>query len=265
MKHLYTLIFCFISFTIFGQLQVSFNSNFNSSCLPANITFTSYENSQNIVFRHWDFGDGFGDSTNNPSPIHQYDSTGCFTVTLTVSDGIDTATHIINNFICVYPIPQASFIANQISPLNIQFTDMSTGAISSWNWGFGDSYTDNVQNPTHTYSNYGTYNVTLEVVNNYGCLMLLTIPDILSVLEIEENNSNKLTLSNYLEQVTVESKTTISTISIYDINGVPIVNKTKITGNKHTFDISNTPNGIYIVSVQFIDNSIETKKIVVIK
>jgi gliding motility-associated-like protein len=34
---------------------------------------------------------------------------------------------------------------------------------TSWSWNFGDNTTSNLQNPVHTYSAYGTYNVTLVV------------------------------------------------------------------------------------------------------
>jgi len=39
-----------------------------------------------------------------------------------------------------------------------------------YSWNFGDSTaTSSVANPTHTYANYGTYNVCLTITNNNGC------------------------------------------------------------------------------------------------
>lgn len=56
-----------------------------------------------------------------------------------------------------------------------EFTDISTGA-TSWNWNFGDSpaSTSTQQNPTHIYTNPGTYNVTLSV-NGGACTMTHTV------------------------------------------------------------------------------------------
>jgi serine protease len=55
------------------------------------------------------------------------------------------------------------------APLDVYFTDMSTGGITSWEWDFGDetphSYT---QNPAHTYSNEGYYTVSLTVTGPGG-------------------------------------------------------------------------------------------------
>ncbi len=49
-------------------------------------------------------------------------------------------------------------------PLNVQFTDMSTGSVTSWLWNFGDdSNTSSLQNPTHTYTRSGDFTVSLEV------------------------------------------------------------------------------------------------------
>jgi len=49
------------------------------------------------------------------------------------------------------------------APLKVQFSDWSTGDITSWSWNFGDGSTSTEQNPIHTYANSGTYTVSLSV------------------------------------------------------------------------------------------------------
>ena len=46
---------------------------------------------------------------------------------------------------------------------SITFSDISTGSPTSWTWDFGDGNSSTLQNPTHTYSSAGTYNVSLTV------------------------------------------------------------------------------------------------------
>ncbi len=46
------------------------------------------------------------------------------------------------------------------------FTDQSSGNPGSWQWDFGDGGTSNIQNPTHTYSQPGTYTVCLTISNH---------------------------------------------------------------------------------------------------
>jgi PGF-pre-PGF domain-containing protein len=64
----------------------------------------------------------------------------------------------------------ASFISSVMSgnvPLNVQFTDTSTGTPTLWSWDFGDGAKSTDRNPTHSYSTAGTYTVTLTVSNEY--------------------------------------------------------------------------------------------------
>jgi uncharacterized protein (TIGR02145 family) len=49
----------------------------------------------------------------------------------------------------------------------IQFTDLSVGHINSWEWDFGDGYTSTLQNPAHSYSEIGTYTVSLTITDDY--------------------------------------------------------------------------------------------------
>ena len=60
----------------------------------------------------------------------------------------------------------ADFTANNVNVClgsSIIFSDASTGNPNSWVWNFGDGNSSTLQNPTHTYSNPGTYNVTLTI------------------------------------------------------------------------------------------------------
>ncbi|WP_268122484.1 S8 family serine peptidase [Roseivirga pacifica] len=43
------------------------------------------------------------------------------------------------------------------------FTDLSTGAVTSWSWDFGDGNSSSEQSPNHEYASTGAYTVTLEV------------------------------------------------------------------------------------------------------
>jgi PKD repeat protein len=55
--------------------------------------------------------------------------------------------------------------------LAVSFTDLSTGSgIDGWSWDFGDGGSSTSQNPSHTYSNPGTYTVSLTVSSSsQGC------------------------------------------------------------------------------------------------
>ncbi|MFH1319207.1 MAG: PKD domain-containing protein, partial [Bacteroidota bacterium] len=137
-------------------------------------------------YYYWDFGDGALDTTSNPYAVHQYDSMGIFYMSVSVMSPQGCQTNSLNNsMIIISPDPTADFTAaaadTTILLPTIDFTDQSFGdpvigdTISSWEWDFGDGSTSTQQNPTHTYTDTGTYSVELTVVNQYGCVGTVTM------------------------------------------------------------------------------------------
>lgn len=70
--------------------------------------------------------------------------------------------------ITVEALPIAAFSSFADDSLNIDFTDLSTGA-SSWYWDFGNTSTSTQQNPSQTYQTTGSYTVTLIITSAGGC------------------------------------------------------------------------------------------------
>ena len=67
--------------------------------------------------------------------------------------------------------PTADFSGTPTSgctPLTVNFTDLSSGEITSWSWNFGDGGTSSAQNPSHTYVTAGDYTVSLTVTDASG-------------------------------------------------------------------------------------------------
>lgn len=88
-------------------------------------------------------------------------------VTVTASSALGCASNPASCSVTVNPVPVANFdtVANGF---DISFTDLSTGPATSWSWNFGDGTGSTLQNPTHTFTSNGTYNVCLTTSNN-GC------------------------------------------------------------------------------------------------
>jgi len=64
--------------------------------------------------------------------------------------------------------PKADFTYDQTIQFTGTATDPEDDAITSWAWDFGDETTSSVQNPTHSYPNGGTFDVTLTVTDARG-------------------------------------------------------------------------------------------------
>ena len=70
-----------------------------------------------------------------------------------------------------HPAPVSDFHGTPTSgsaPLQVAFTDASSGTADSWSWNFGDGSTSTERHPTHTYADAGNYSVTLTVSGNGG-------------------------------------------------------------------------------------------------
>jgi PKD repeat protein len=113
-------------------------------------------------------------TTQNPAGI-QYNTAGTYTVSLTASDGTSTDTETKVNYIVVGdPPPVANFVANTTNiPVggSVDFTDLSTGAPTSWSWTFsgGVPATSTAQNPSGiVYNTAGAYTVSLTATNGNG-------------------------------------------------------------------------------------------------
>lgn len=142
----------------------------NAACINSLVAINdaSTISSGFIASSSWDFGDG-SPVVNALNTTHTYTTTGTFIITHLVTSNGGCVSPAIDT-ITINPLPIADFAtANtcQIQPSS--FTDLSTGPAVTWNWDFGDASTDNVQNPTHVYSTFGTYNVSLIITDANGC------------------------------------------------------------------------------------------------
>ncbi len=141
-------------------------------------TDTSYAMNGQVVGWAWKFGDGSPvDSSQNP--VHTYPAPGQYMVTLV---GISSAGCIdsITRPITIDPIAVPDFILPGPCGLTQTFTDNSTvpppGTIVGYDWDFGAGGTSTQQNPSVSFPQPGTYDVTLVIESADGCRDTLVQP-----------------------------------------------------------------------------------------
>lgn len=169
-----------------GQTPVAnFTSTPLGGCSPLIVQFQDLSTGTPTGWT-WDFGNGNTSAKQNPTA--SYLNPGRYTVTLTVKNANGANTLVRSQFITVYEAPTINFTASRLSgcfPLNVQFTDNSTGGsgntTAGWFWDFGDGFTSTAQNPQHTYNSAGSYSITLKVTNDKGCSRFVTIPNYITV------------------------------------------------------------------------------------
>ncbi|AKB57277.1 cell surface protein [Methanosarcina barkeri 227] len=157
-----------------GVPVANFTANRTSGKAPLDVQFTD-ASIGNISSYSWDFNnDGTVDSTEQ-NPLYTYDAVGTYTVNLTVSNEDGNDSEVKTGYIKVSSLSSAKPVANFSvtptsgkTPLNVKFTDASTGSPTSWFWNFGDGSKSYRQNPIHKYSKAGIYTVNLTVKNAKG-------------------------------------------------------------------------------------------------
>jgi PKD repeat protein len=145
--------------------------------LPFTVTFIDMTSRVEVSRWVWDFGDG-GSSTEQ-HPTHTYTQAGIYSVTLSVVgvDGSRSAITLPNHMVVTDPNvvgpPNADFSSNFTSgfaPLGVQFTNLSTGNPTEWQWDYGDitKPANDIISPSHLYTSDGSFTVSLTVTNQYG-------------------------------------------------------------------------------------------------
>jgi PKD repeat protein len=140
---------------------------------------SSSDNDGSIAAYAWTFGDG--GSASGVAPSHTYNTVGTYTAQLAVTDD-DGATATATRTIQVSASapasnepPTAGFYSTRQSgepPLDVDvyawYSSDPDGSIVSYVWDFGDGASASGYKASHTYTNLGTYTITLTVTDNDG-------------------------------------------------------------------------------------------------
>ena len=107
------------------------------------------------------------------------------------------------------PLPKPNFIGSGMgcAPLSVGFTDISTtpiDVIDAWFWDFGDGGTSSLQNPSNIYTNSGSYDVTLTVTTDQGCIKDTTFTNIVTVHADPVANFTANPLVTVLDEPTIQ-------------------------------------------------------------
>ncbi|MCL1063488.1 immune inhibitor A [Shewanella benthica] len=117
----------------------------------------------------WSFG-VTGATSAEKMPTYVYQSSGNYTVNLTVTDGQGTSVESTQAVTVVLPVPPVAGFTFSSSDLSVTFTDTTTGGegAMTYSWDFGDSQTSTAQSPSHTYASAGIYTVMMTVTDSLG-------------------------------------------------------------------------------------------------
>jgi gliding motility-associated-like protein len=167
------------TFTLYTPPSADFQLSENEGCAPLEVVFSdiSASGDGNITKRSWDLRTGqlFADSVFS----YTYHSPGNYGVLFRITDEHGCSDYIEReDIININPPPVADFTANKsfacTPPLQVNFTDQSSGSGLTYFWDLGNNDTTTERFPTTIYSTPGTYDVTLEIIGSGGCRAAIT-------------------------------------------------------------------------------------------
>lgn len=159
---------------IFSEPTIDFKIDTNLKCAPYLEKFYNLSTSETPAQYLWDFGDGTTSTDVNPS--HVYDTPGIYHIqlTLTTTSGcVRTLTLYQPDLVNVRPSPISKFsvdplIAN-ICDSKVNFTDLSSGALSYFYLLDDQGGYSTEINPIHSYQSSGQKRPRQIVTNEFGC------------------------------------------------------------------------------------------------
>ncbi len=119
----------------------------------------------------WSFPGGVPPGSTGQNPVVEYQSPGHYDIGLVAFNEFGSDNFLLQDAIIIPELlePDASASSVYVDISNsgqVQFFDNTIGA-SSWHWNFDDGTTSFEQNPLHTFTNEGTYHVSLIVSDGF--------------------------------------------------------------------------------------------------
>lgn len=169
--------------SVYAQPQAQFTAP-AEVCFGTTVNFTDQSNApaSSPAAWSWNFGDA-SPLVNQQNPTHNYSTPGSYTVTLSMTSAVGCVSTTASKQVVINALPIADFTPSSPTCITktVTFTDASlpnSGSLNKWTWNFGDGSAPVVATTntpqTHTYTTAGTYNVTLQVETDKGCVSIVT-------------------------------------------------------------------------------------------
>src|SRR3989441_1017844 len=163
-----------VTVNIVSTLGVSLNVSPNPTepTVSSTLTATAAGGTSPYTSYSWTFGDGTTATTTVATTIHTYNSTGAFSVEVTVTDSagktaVSSFSVTVNAGLTVTAVATPNLTEVSVA---VGFMAPTTGGLgtATCKWTFGDSGTANVCSASHTYTSAGTFTAIATATDALG-------------------------------------------------------------------------------------------------
>ncbi len=229
-------------------------------CEGGTANFTD-ESEGAIISWNWTFEGGNPATSTDPNPSVTYDAAGTYYVELTVTDGLETLSTLMEDYIETFEYPvvtQEDFglVCVQWAPIEL------TGGLPEGGEYSGDYVTDGMFDPAA--AGVGDHVITYTYANEAGCESY--VEEILTVdacTGVDENaaNSVKVYPNPTTDMINVKAASLMNSIQVFNHLGQLVLEK-EVNANTTQIGTSEFKSGLYSIRLK-TDNGYILKSVVV--
>ncbi|MBK9271739.1 MAG: PKD domain-containing protein [Saprospiraceae bacterium] len=150
---------------VYTYPSIDFEADTTWGCAPKTIKFFDLSSS-NVIAWNWEFPGGTPSVSQAKNPVIKYSNPGTYKVKLTVNTRKFFTNKTREMYIVIDSLPATGF-DYQINGSTVTFTN-KTRYGKTYEWDFGDSKTSLEENPSHSYTAAGRYEVKFWATNDCG-------------------------------------------------------------------------------------------------
>jgi PKD repeat protein len=264
------------------SLQASFSADATDICEEGTVGFNDLSTGD-ITSREWTFEGGTPETSTLENPTVMYYNTGSFDVTLTVSDGTNTSTLTLEDYITVNTTPDVPAMpegetvvcSNNPEMLTQEYTTTGSAGATTYDWllepAEAGEITGNGTTATVNYTELweGDATISVKAVNDCGesdyseslsveCYVCDGIEeDALAGIRIYPNPNNGSFIIN-MDEANPEN----ISVTIYNSIGEVVFEQNDIISGSINISLGETNPGLYYIIVKN-DKSVLNKKIII--
>lgn len=233
--------------------------SFNHLGTCSNDEFEFYDDvlpydTNDVVGWNWDFA-GLGSSMEQ-NPTFTFDTSGVFETQLVITseDGCHSDTSILVEALAA---PEANFVFTEVCEgHSTNFHDLSDEGddlLNSWHWDFTDGNTSVLEDPVHTFSDTGEYQVQLVVTDYNGCAdTVVQGVEVFACTSVSENADPDNLQFTYDPTSGIRIKmldnSFLQEVKLFQANGKLILSE-QLNMSEYNINIDRLVSGVYLLQV----------------